>query len=143
MGTSVYDSVVNPTTGQKLVAIPEGRAEDVDVAIKAAQKAFDTTWGLNCPGFERGKFLIKIAELMERDLDILASIEALDNGKTFSAAKGFDVAEAAACFRYYGGWADKIHGKTIEVSHACLVTVWEGTRLWGPSFLDSRPAARD
>jgi len=91
-------------------------AEDVDLAIKAAHKAFNTTWGLNCPGFERGKYLIKLAELMERDIDILASIEALDNGKTFSAAKGFDVAEAAACFRYYGGWADKIHGKTIEVS---------------------------
>lgn len=100
------------------MAIPEGLPEDVDVAIKAAHKAFNTTWGLNCPGFQRGKYLIKIAELIERDLDIIASLEALDNGKTFSAAKGFDVTESAACFRYYGGWADKIHGKTIETSAA-------------------------
>lgn len=95
-------------------------AADVDVAIKAARKAFETTWGTNTPGFERGKLLIKIAELIERDRDILASIEALDNGKTFGAAKGFDVTEAAATFRYYGGWADKIHGKTIEVSLGLL-----------------------
>lgn len=108
-------SIINPTNGEKLTSIPEGSAADVDAAVKAAQKAFNTTWGLNTPGFERGKLLIKIAELMERDVDILASIEALDNGKTFGAAKGFDVPESAACFRYYGGWADKIHGKTIEV----------------------------
>lgn len=61
---------------------------------------------------------MKIAALMERDQDILASLESLDNGKTFAVAKGFDVVEAAAVFRYYGGWADKIHGKTIETSKA-------------------------
>ena len=69
------------------------------------------------PGFERGKLLIKLATLLERDVEILAAIEALDNGKTFSMAKAFDVAEAAATFRYYGGWADKQHGKVIEVSY--------------------------
>ncbi|KAK1922379.1 aldehyde dehydrogenase [Papiliotrema laurentii] len=110
--------VVNPTTGEKITSIVEGTAADVDVAIKAAQKAFDTTWGLNIAGFKRGEYLLKIAELIERDLDILASIEALDNGKTFAAAKGFDATEAAKTFRYYAGWADKIHGKTIETSPA-------------------------
>ena len=48
------------------------------------------------PGFERGKILIKVAELIERDIDILASIEALDNGKAFGAAKGFDVSISIA-----------------------------------------------
>ncbi|KAL7421383.1 hypothetical protein Q5752_004268 [Cryptotrichosporon argae] len=108
--------VVNPTTGDVLTSIPEGLPADVDIALDAARKAFDTTWGTNVPGFERGKLLIKIAELIERDLDVLASIEALDNGKTFAVAKAFDVAESAAVFRYYGGWADKIQGKTIETS---------------------------
>lgn len=84
-------SVVNPSTGESITAIPEGLPADVEVAIDAAHKAFNTTWGTNCPGFERGKYLIKIAELMERDLDILASIEALDNGKTYAVAKAFDV----------------------------------------------------
>jgi aldehyde dehydrogenase (NAD+) len=111
-------SVYNPTTGEVLVKVPEGLASDVELGLDAAHKAFDTTWGTNCPGFERGKYLMKIATLMERDIDILASLESLDNGKTFAVAKGFDVAEAAAVFRYYGGWADKIHGKTIETSKA-------------------------
>ena len=64
---------------------------DVDRAVEAAHTAFKTTWGLNMPGFKRGEILIKIAELMERDIDILASLESLDNGKVFSIAKGFDV----------------------------------------------------
>ncbi|CAD6564091.1 MAG: aldehyde dehydrogenase (NAD(P)(+)) ald5 [Tremellales sp. Tagirdzhanova-0007] len=110
--------VINPSTGEKLIAVPEGMPSDVDRAVEAAHAAFKSTWGHNIPGFERGKYLIRIAELMERDLDILASIETLDNGKTFSIAKSFDVTEAAAVFRYYGGWADKIHGKTIETSPA-------------------------
>ena len=109
-------SVVNPTTGEKLVDIPEGLEADVDVAVDAARKAFDTTWGLNCPGFKRGELLMKLANLVERDVDILASLEALDNGKTFGAARGFDAPESAACFRYYAGWADKVHGKVIEQS---------------------------
>jgi len=106
--------VINPTNGDKLTEIVEGTAADVDSALDAAREAFDNVWGYNTPGFERGKLLMKIATLMERDADILASIEALDNGKAFSAARGFDVTESAATFRYYGGWADKIHGKVIE-----------------------------
>ncbi|KAK4686290.1 aldehyde dehydrogenase (NAD+), partial [Tremellales sp. Uapishka_1] len=108
--------VYNPSTGEVLVSIPEGMPADVDIAVKAATKAFHTTWGTNTPGFQRGKLLIKLAELVERDIDILASLESLDNGKVFSIAKGFDVTEVAAVFRYYGGWADKIHGKTIETT---------------------------
>lgn len=57
--------------------------------------------------------LIKLAELMEQHCDVLAAIEALDNGKAYSIAK-IDVANSAACIRYYGGWADKIHGKVID-----------------------------
>ncbi|ODN88459.1 aldehyde dehydrogenase (NAD+) [Cryptococcus wingfieldii CBS 7118] len=112
--------VFNPSTGEILTSIPEAREADVNKAVEDAHTAFNTTWGLNTPGFKRGEYLIKIAELMERDLDILASIEALDNGKTFGAAKGFDVPEAARTFRYYGGWADKIQGKVIETSSAKL-----------------------
>jgi aldehyde dehydrogenase (NAD+) len=89
-------SVVNPSTGETITSVVEGMEADVEKAVQAADEAFNTTWGLNTPGFERGKLLIKIAELMERDLDILASIEALDNGKTFSVAKAFDVSDSSS-----------------------------------------------
>ncbi|KAL1410932.1 hypothetical protein Q8F55_001875 [Vanrija albida] len=113
--------VVNPTTGEKLLDLPEGTAADVDIALDAARKAFDTKWGLNVPGFERGKLLLKLADLIDRDIPILASLEALDNGKTYAAASLFDAPEAAGCFRYYAGWADKIHGKVIETSDGKLI----------------------
>ena len=61
----------------------------------------------------RGKMLTKLADLLDRDIEILASIEALDNGKSVTMAKG-DVAAASGCIRYYGGWADKIEGKTVD-----------------------------
>lgn len=66
--------------GKTTTAISIGDAKDVDLAVAAAQKAFNTTWGLNCPGFQRGKLLMKLAELMERDQKELAALEALDNG---------------------------------------------------------------
>ncbi|KAE8157501.1 aldehyde dehydrogenase domain-containing protein [Aspergillus tamarii] len=63
--------------------------------------------------------LTKLADLFERDSDILAAIESLDNGKAFTMAK-VDVAGAAGCLRYYGGWADKIHGQTIDTNPESL-----------------------
>ncbi|CUA71412.1 aldehyde dehydrogenase (NAD+) [Rhizoctonia solani] len=117
-GTTI--DVVNPTTGKVITKISEGSEKDVDLAVKAAQKAYDTAWGLNVSGVKRGQILIRIAELIERDIDEIAAVEALDNGKAFSIAKGFDASEAAACFRYYGGWADKHHGKVAEIDDSRL-----------------------
>ncbi|CAE6466334.1 unnamed protein product [Rhizoctonia solani] len=117
-GTTI--DVVNPTTGKVITKISEGSEKDVDLAVQAAQKAYDTVWGLNVSGIKRGQILIRLAELIERDLDEIAAIEALDNGKAFSIAKGFDASEAAACFRYYGGWADKHHGKVVEIDDSRL-----------------------
>lgn len=59
--------------------------------------------------------LCKLADLFEQNAHLLASIEALDNGKSVTMAKG-DVGGSAGCLRYYGGWADKIHGKIIDTS---------------------------
>ena len=61
----------------------------------------------------RGQLLQKLGELLYREIDTLAAVEALDNGKAFAMAKG-DVALSADCLKYYGGWSDKIHGKVIE-----------------------------
>ena len=59
---------------------------------------------------------MKLSELMERDVDILASLESLDNGKAKSIALTADVPMAYSTLRYYGGWADKIEGKVIDVN---------------------------
>ncbi|GAA5953093.1 hypothetical protein JCM21900_005065 [Sporobolomyces salmonicolor] len=113
--------VVDPSTGKVIAAVAEADVEDVDYAVDVAQKAFDTVWGERCPGHERGRLLMKVADLFEEHADQLASIEAMDNGKAFAIAKGFDVAEAARVLRYYGGWADKEHGKVIEVDDSKMV----------------------
>jgi len=78
----------------------------------AARKTFEETWRKVTPD-QRGKYLNKLADLLERDIDIIANIEALDNGKSVTMAKG-DVGAAAGCIRYYGGWADKIQGKVVD-----------------------------
>jgi acyl-CoA reductase-like NAD-dependent aldehyde dehydrogenase len=68
-------------TGKLLGTIAEGTANDVDIAVAAAQKAYDTVWGLNTPAFKRGKLLIRLAELIEENIDEIAAIESLDNGQ--------------------------------------------------------------
>ncbi|EPQ61365.1 aldehyde dehydrogenase [Gloeophyllum trabeum ATCC 11539] len=106
--------VINPTNGKVITKVSAGTAKDVDIAVAAAQKAFDTVWGLNCAGAVRGKLLGKLADLMEEHADELAALEALDNGKTFGWAKNSDVVASVGCIRYYSGWADKHSGKVIE-----------------------------
>jgi Aldehyde dehydrogenase family len=64
-----------------ITKVSEATEEDVDIAVEAAQKTFDTTWGLNAPGSVRADLLWKLAQLMERDQLELAALEALDNGK--------------------------------------------------------------
>ncbi|KAH8111178.1 NAD-dependent aldehyde dehydrogenase [Phellopilus nigrolimitatus] len=112
--------VINPATGKLTTKISLGTEKDVDVAVKAAREAYDTVWGLNMPGHERGKCLMKLAQLMDECHDELAAIEALDNGKTFTWAKTADIPGAIQCLRYYGGWADKNQGKVIEVDESKL-----------------------
>lgn len=104
---------INPTNEKPICSVHEATEKDVDVAVSAARKAFESTWKAVTPG-DRGRLLVKLADLMERDIDILAAIESLDNGKAKGIAKNVDVSYAAACLRYYGGWADKIEGKVID-----------------------------
>ena len=105
---------INPATEKPIVAVHEATEKDVDVAVSAARKAFEESWRLVTPE-QRGKYLVRLADLFERDLDQLAAIEALDNGKALSMAKG-DIGVCAGCLRYYGGWADKIEGKVIDTN---------------------------
>jgi aldehyde dehydrogenase (NAD+) len=107
--------VINPSDESVICSVQEATEKDVDIAVSAARKAFEGEWRQVTPE-QRGKYLNNLAVLFEKNLDILAAVESLDNGKAITMAKG-DVAACAGTLRYYGGWADKIEGKVIDTSH--------------------------
>lgn len=92
----------------------EATEKDVDIAVAAARKAFNGVWRRTTPQ-QRGIYLLKLADLLEKNKDLLASVESLDNGKSINMARG-DVGSVIGCIRYYGGWADKIEGRTMDVN---------------------------
>lgn len=104
----------NPATEETITSVHEATEKDVDTAVAAARQAFEGSWRRVTPS-ERGHLLAKLADLMERDIDNLAALEAADNGKAFNMAK-VDMGNAIGCVRYYAGWADKIHGQTIDTN---------------------------
>jgi len=106
--------VINPTTEEVITSVSEATEKDVDLAVAAARKAFQTTWRDTTPQ-QRGIYLLKLAELVEKNAELLAAVESLDNGKSISMARG-DVGAVLGCIRYYGGWADKVEGKTIDIA---------------------------
>ena len=107
---------LNPATGRVIALVAEGDSADVDKAVKAARKAFDLGPWRKMNARERGKLLNKLANLMEANLEELAGLETLDNGKPISDSRAADLPLAIDCFRYYAGWADKIEGKTIPIN---------------------------
>ncbi|KAJ5124924.1 uncharacterized protein N7515_008749 [Penicillium bovifimosum] len=113
-------TAVNPYDESVIASVASAGAEDIDLAVAAARKAFNSEEWQSLGGYDRGLLLTRLAELCERDREILATIDAWDNGKPYEQALGEDVAEVISVFRYYGGWADKIHGQTIPTSEAKL-----------------------
>lgn len=114
---SKYESVMttpNPATGEDLATISSATAEDVDDAVAAARKAFETTWGKNSTPTQRSKLLNQWADLLENDIEELAELESLDNGKPNWMAREVDITDSIGCLRYFAGLADKIEGRTIE-----------------------------
>ncbi|HEX3683516.1 MAG TPA: aldehyde dehydrogenase family protein [Bryobacteraceae bacterium] len=108
---------INPATGEVLAKVAEADAADVDLAVKAARKAFHAkaAWR-RMSASERGKLISRLADLIEKNADELATLESLDNGKPRHVAQAADLPLVIACYRYYAGWADKIQGKTIPVA---------------------------
>ena len=104
-----------PATEELIADVAEGDAADIDLAVKAARKAFDSGPWRTMDARDRGKIMYRLADLMEENLDELAALETLDNGKPIADSRGGDVPLAIDCLRYYAGWADKIHGDTIPV----------------------------
>ncbi|KDR23477.1 aldehyde dehydrogenase, mitochondrial [Zootermopsis nevadensis] len=107
---------LDPATGQVIAEVQEGDKADIDIAVKAAAEAFKlgSPWR-RIDASERGNLLYRLADLLVRDRIYLASLETLDNGKPYSAAYAFDIPAAVKTLRYYAGWADKNHGKTIPL----------------------------
>src|SRR5438105_12628077 len=107
---------INPSTGEVLAKVAEGDAEDINRAVAAARKAFESgPWPKLTPS-QRGRLLWKVAELIEQNAEELAQLETLDNGKPIKYSKGGDVPLTADHFRYFAGWATKLEGDTIPVS---------------------------
>jgi aldehyde dehydrogenase (NAD+) len=101
-----YFSSVNPATEKKLAEIASANAADVDAAVAAARRAFKT-WS-KLPGRERGKYLYRIARIIQEKARELAVLETMDGGKPIKESRDFDLPQVAAHFFYYAGWADKL-----------------------------------
>ncbi|MDP4157150.1 MAG: aldehyde dehydrogenase family protein, partial [Bacillota bacterium] len=107
--------VVNPANGEVIAYAPEGTVADARAAIYAARKAFEAGVWSGLSAQERASYLLKIADKIDEYADELTELETMDNGKSLREA-GFDVADAAACFRYYAGLITKPDGQTYHVA---------------------------
>jgi aldehyde dehydrogenase (NAD+) len=107
---------LNPTNGQVIANVAEGDRADVDKAVKAARRAFEKGPWRKMSARERGRLMYKLADLIEANIDELAALETLDNGKPIRDSRNADLPLVVDCYRYYAGWADKVEGKTIPIS---------------------------
>ncbi|GIX05231.1 MAG: aldehyde dehydrogenase [Planctomycetaceae bacterium] len=105
----------NPATEEKIADVAEADAADVDLAVQAARRAFESGDWPKMDARDRGKLLHRLADLVEQHIDELAALETLDNGKPIRDSRLIDLPLVIDCLRYYAGWADKIHGETIPV----------------------------
>lgn len=115
-----YFQSLNPANGEVIADIPLATQADVDQAVAAARHAFEKHWYSKVKPAMRSQLIHKLADLMQRDIQILMELETLDNGKPLDKAK-YDVLGAINHFRYYAGWATKIEGTTIPVDNTKLV----------------------
>ena len=102
-----YFDSINPATEEKLTEISFANEKDVDLAVKAARRAYKNAWS-KTTGRERGKYLFRIARLIQENARALAVLETMDGGKSIRESRDIDLPLAAAHFFYYAGWADKL-----------------------------------
>jgi aldehyde dehydrogenase (NAD+) len=98
---------ISPATEEVLAEVSEAGKADVDRAVQAARKAYDRVWS-KMPARERGKYLYRIARILQERARELAVLESLDNGKPIRESRDVDIPLVAAWFFYYAGWADKL-----------------------------------
>jgi len=106
---------IHPATEEPIAQVAEGDQADVELAVRAARKAFESGSWSRMDARDRGRLMLKLADLIEHEADELAALETLDNGKPIRDARNVDVPLTIDCLRYYAGFADKIHGQTIPI----------------------------
>jgi len=106
---------INPATGEVLTQIAEGGEADADLAVQAARRAFDSGPWPEMSAADRAKILWRIGDLIDKYNEELGTLETLDNGKPLFESRQIDMPMVAEVFRYYAGWATKIHGETVPV----------------------------
>ncbi|HEX7824096.1 MAG TPA: aldehyde dehydrogenase family protein, partial [Mycobacterium sp.] len=107
---------VDPATEQVITTVPQSGPEDVERAVTAARRAFDSGPWRDMTPAERQRMVWRIGEGITARADVFAELETIDNGKSVAVARAVDVTWAAEIFYYYAGWATKIEGRTIPVS---------------------------
>ncbi len=108
-------ATINPATGEVITQIAEGDERDTDAAVQAARKAYEGSPWAEMSASDRGKILWKIGDLIDKHNEELGTLETLDNGKPIFESRQVDMPMVAEVFRYYAGWATKIHGETVPV----------------------------
>ena len=108
-------STVNPATGEVITQIAEGGGADVEAAVKAARRAFESGLWAEMAASDRARILWKMGDLVDKYNEELGTLETLDNGKPIFESRYVDMPMVAEVFRYYAGWATKIHGETTPV----------------------------
>ena len=106
---------INPATEQVICEVAEGDKADIDAAVQAARKAFERGPWSRMDARDRGRVMFRLADLIENEIDELAALETLDNGKPIREARYADLPLVIDVLRYYAGYADKIHGATIPI----------------------------
>jgi aldehyde dehydrogenase (NAD+) len=113
-------TVENPAEAAALAEVAEAREADIDRAARAARHAFESDEWQKMAARDRGRLLYRLADLVEENIDEIARIETLQNGKPYFESRQIDLPEVVAVLRYYAGWADKIQGETIPVAGPIL-----------------------
>src|SRR5207245_10304559 len=132
---------INPATEETLSVVSEAGPEDVDLAVRAADKAWESSWR-DLPGRDRAKYLYRIARSLQERSREFAVLESLNGGKPLRESRDVDLPLAAAHFFYYAGWADKLEyafphrkpkpigvaGEIIPGNYPLLVVAWQTGR---------------
>jgi acyl-CoA reductase-like NAD-dependent aldehyde dehydrogenase len=108
-------TIIDPCTGGQLATVAAANLADVNLAVAAARRALEGSWGSTTPA-ERGRLLWKLADLIDENAEVLRQLESLDTGKPVMETYVFDLPIASDHFRYFAGWATKITGESIPTS---------------------------